>query len=130
MKFQSKGVCPPVPQKTPKKKVYFIGFALTKGSVKAITSGCVILIIIVSTLILNIPKNFNDYFATSSYTSSGNYLFVATNNNKRIIVLNGVDNVENVCLELNKNKVGQINYLVVNNYSLKDENLVKELCEK
>lgn len=110
--------------------IYFIGFALTKGSVKAITSGCVILIIIVSTLILNIPKNFNNYFATSSYTSSGNYLFVATNNNKRILVLNGVDNVENVCLELNKNKVAQINYLVVNNYSLKDENLVQELCEK
>ena len=108
---------------------YFIGFALVKTKVKCFISLAGVFIIVCTVVCLNFPAVFNSNTGSVSETKFGNFVFLANSNNERVLIVNELESEEDVLETLNDLKVNKLNALVVNNYSAKDNDLIKNLIE-
>ena len=108
---------------------YFVGFALVNKKVKSYVTLALTLIIVSTVIFLNVPATFSYNTGAISETKFGNYVFLANKNNERVLIVNELESEADVLETLNDLKVNKLNALVVNNYSVNDNELIKNLIE-
>lgn len=109
--------------------IYFIGFAITNNKTKNVVSAMVLVCVLFVAVISNLPTVFNSVNGYTSYVYSGNYVFLTEDNNNKILVLNSVDGSSKIQDKLTELKVNKIDCLVVNNYSIKYDDIIKDFVE-
>ena len=110
--------------------LYFIGFALINKKLKTIISSLTVIVLVLVTILTNLPAKFNSNCGYTANLNSGNFVFVAEENNNKVLILNQTNSINNVVTKLNELNVNKINYLVVNNYSIKQNEQILKLIEK
>ncbi len=109
---------------------YFIGFTLVSKKFKTIASSILIFSIVGGAVLLNVPAKFNSNAGYSSKTYYGNYVFLTTKQNNRVLIINETSSERQIIEKLNNLNVNKINTLVVNNYSAKYNSQIVSLIKK
>lgn len=109
---------------------YLIHYAIIPKNYKRILCGTILMIIVVSAIVVNLPKTFNDDCAITGQTLDGNYVLVTTNNDFRCLVINGVSSQNEIVDMLNKNNISYIDSVVVNNYNFNQKELIEYISAK